>query len=328
MRFQRSDFIAVLAVVLVAGIDGLVGYYRAHPNIDVPAENRTRFVNAIAAVDGTRSMSDANFAAAKEIVARRIVPSIGIGDRLTCLAIGPHYGISNVVFGATFEEQPPQLSSQTARRIADALSRLRSHPKEASASEEFREAFPLVQPLFQQLPAAQSYWDNKLSNMKRPPEDGTAIRALIEGVQAGFDTDAGTPAERWIFLITDLLEQPPVGARAAARSANADALRGVKVVLIYPFESQHDYDSITNAWRAYFGDIEVKIYPFSKVRTQAYVLPPNPLSGFASYHIYTAWDYIRPLLGPELVAFSLLGIFLLSMKLVAARVAQRERATP
>src|SRR6202034_2616939 len=53
MRFQRSDFIAVLAVVLVAGIDGLVGYYRAHPNIDVPAENRTRFVNAIAAVGGT-----------------------------------------------------------------------------------------------------------------------------------------------------------------------------------------------------------------------------------------------------------------------------------
>ena len=327
MRFQRSDFIAVLAVILVAGIDGMYGYYRAHPTIDVLAENRTHFVNAIAAVDGTRSMSDANFAAAKEIVARRIVPSIGIGDRLTCFSIGPHYGISNMVFGATFEEQPPQLSSQTARRITDALSRVRSNPKDASASQEFREVYPLVQPLFQQVPAAQSNWDDKLANMKRPPKDGTAIRALIQGIQAGFGTDSAGPAERWVFVITDLLEQPPAGAHPAAHSADADALRDVKVVLIYPYESQHDYDRITNAWRAYFGDVDVKIYPFSKVRTQAYVLPPNPLSGFAHYQIHTAWDYIRPLMGPELVAFGLLGMLLVSMKVVAMRVAQQGRAT-
>jgi hypothetical protein len=305
MNFHRLYLIGFLVLLTLALIDSVYGYYRANAGLDIPPENRTRFVEVLVAVDGTRSMSDANFAAAKEIVARRLVPFIGIGDRLTCFSIGPRYGISNVVFGATFEEQPPQLPEVVSRRVVNSLSHLRSNPNNVTSAQGFRQALPLIQPLFKDVPTIHAFWNDKLAKMSRPRYDGTAIRALLEGIEAEFETGSKDQTDRWIVIVGDLVEEPPRGSRLAESAANADALQGVNVVLIYPHESERDYERIKASWKTYFGDIDVKVYPFSKIRTQQFILPPNPFFGLETYRVKTAWDYIRPCIGPELIGFGL-----------------------
>jgi hypothetical protein len=109
MKIQMWHVILIVAVVAMAAGDGVYGFYQAHQPLAIPAENRKTFVHAVVGSDSTRSMRNESVAAGKEIIDKRIIPSIGPGDRLVCLNIGPRYGLSNTVFGGTFEDQPPQI---------------------------------------------------------------------------------------------------------------------------------------------------------------------------------------------------------------------------
>ncbi len=300
-------YLLILIMALAAG-DGVYAYYQTHQPLVISAENRKNFVHAIAAVDGTRSMHSDAFATAKEIVWRRIIPSVGPGDRLLCLAIGPRYDLSSVVFGGSFEDQTPQLAEDRRGKALDVLSHAREKPDDPLTGEQLRDLARELVPVWPRVENVRKSWTGRLQQLQRPKYDGTSIRALLDGIQAEFEMPAQPQEERWVFLMTDLLDEPPAGVHSRPEAVNKATFSEMHVVLVYPHDSSRDWDSIKDYWRnRYFQGCEISILPFSKALDDAFLLPPGPFAGLQAADLRTAWDFLQPLLMPEILMVFAVG---------------------
>jgi len=308
MKIQIWHVILTVALFGAALLDGVYGLYRAHQPLAIPSENRKTFVHAIVASDSTRSMKNESVAAGKEIIEKRVIPSIGTGDRLVCLAIGPRYGLLNTAFGGAFEDQPPQLSEGRRSQSLEILARARERQDDTMANDELHDLARELMPLWPAVDKVRRSWSERLSHLQRPKADGTAIRALLEGVQAEFETPARAKEERWLIIVSDLVEEPPgSAAHLHLQPVNRAVFGQMRVVLVYPHDSERDWDAIKKYWREqYFENADVTITPFSTALADPYLIPPNPFSGLQSVDLRTTWDFIRPLLLPEITL--LLGL--------------------
>lgn len=293
-------YLAILIIAIAAG-DGVYVYYQGHQALAIATQNRATFVHAVVAVDATRSMHDDAVAAAKEIVATRIVPSIGPGDRLLCLAIGPGYGLSSSVFGDKFEDQVPQIPEDRRAGVLSALTHLRQKPNDPLAMEDVRDLARELLPLWPGVESARRAWIERLRKLQRPQRDGTSIRALFDGIQSEFEMPARAGEERWVYLVSDLLDQPPAGVYSPSRVAGQSALNEVHIVLVYPHDSNRDWGKVRAYWREYFQNGDISILPFAKAMDDPYLLPPNPVADLERVDPRTGWDYFRPLLFPQIL---------------------------
>jgi hypothetical protein len=249
-------------------------------------------------------MRNESVAAGKEIIDKRIIPSIGPGDRLICLNLGPRYGLSSTVFGGTFEDQPPRIPESRRAQVLETLARARDRQNDTTATDELRGLAEELMPLWPAVDKVRKSWSERLTHLQRPKADGTAIRALIDGVQAEFETAAGPGEERWLIIVSDLIdEEPATAAHSPVRPINRSVLGEMHVVLVYPHDSERDWNRIKSYWRdQYFQGGDVSVVPFSRALDDPYLIPPNPFSGLQTADLRSAWDFIRPLLLPEMAA--------------------------
>src|SRR5262249_605356 len=68
------------------------------------------------------------------------------------------------------------------------------------------------------------------------------------------------------------------------------SLTAVHIVLLYPHDSTHDWESIIDSWHSFFGDRGIDVYPFSVALNHDRLLPPNPLSGLTQYEVRGFWQ--------------------------------------
>ena len=308
MKLQVWHVVLIVALFALALSNGVYGLYRAHQPFTIPSENRKTFVHAIVASDSTRSMRNESVTAGKEIIETRVIPSIGPSDRLICLAIGPRYGLSNTVFGGAFEDQPPQLPEGRRAQSLGVLARARERQDDTMAADELHDLARDLRPLWPTVDKVRQSWSKRLSSLQRPKADGTAIRALLEGVQAEFETPARPKEERWLIIVSDLIEEPPASAaHRRIQPVDHGVFGQMHVVLVYPHDSERDWSSVKSYWRdQYFEDADVTVMPFSAALDNPYLIPPNPFSGLQSVDLRSTWDFIRPLVLPELTL--LLGL--------------------
>jgi hypothetical protein len=99
-----------------------------------------------------------------------------------------------------------------------------------------------------------------LGGMRRAP------RALLDGIRAEFESPPLAHEELWIYLLSDLLEDPPRGSRPVEEHKDDSSLAGAHIVLVYPHESeQANWSRVKAYWRGQFKGDEITIIPFSRV---------------------------------------------------------------
>jgi hypothetical protein len=169
------------------------------------------------------------------------------------------------------------------------------------AGEQVRDLARDLIPLWPSVERVHLSWSERLQSLQRPKRDGTWIVALLQGVQAEFSTPPRPHEERWVFIVSDLLEEPPAGVRGASTGGYTGALNETHVVLVYPHDSDRDWERIIQYWKSspYFQGSDITVLPFSEALDDPFLLAPNPVAGLQRVEVRSAWEFLRVLLLPE-----------------------------
>lgn len=296
-------FLTATAFAAVAWTGGslISAYSEAHQRVKVSVQNRDKFANVAVLLDDTRSMGLDNATYGRQIVRNGILPACGLGDKLSVYQLSPDAGLLNLVSGGTIDEQPPQFSDPERTEILQVLREARADAAPGRVNEKMYSLADQLKPQWRPLDAIHERWARAIAT-KAPPKDlGTNISSALEAIDAYFKGASDPNEEKYLFLISDLIEE-------AARRANgpplktAVELRGVRVTLIYPHDSKHDWNQVIGSWRKYFGERRVEIYPFSSALNRATLLRPNPTTGLEHCTRKDVWSSLSPLLSLERLA--------------------------
>lgn len=307
-----------LSLVLVAFVAALDAYARANPRIRIPDANRARFVNVAVLLDSTGSMSDLHLRLAKQITISRVVPAIGIGDKLSCYAVGPDFGISNLICGGTFEGQPPQYRPE---RRAEVLRIVASARGSVMPGRVRSPLYALVNELdgqADQLTETRQRWARQIEAAGRPKRRGTNLCDAIDALEAYFAASSDPYEDKILVIISDMVQDSAAcRTRTASRSGDAGVLSGVKIVLVYPHDSAHDWTAILSAWKRYFGDRPIDVVPFSVALNEEMLLAPGPLMGLEAYRVDSFRTHLRSHAGLGRWAVAVTFVAALALSLAA-----------
>jgi hypothetical protein len=273
--------LAVAAVVLYA-------YHLSDPRIVLPSAARERFANVVVLLDGTRSMSDINFNAAKHLVAETVIRSHGIGDRLVVYGLGPDFSLHNVISGGTYAEQPPQLDAAARTGALVVVRQARSGHVPGRVRAKLRGLIQQVQEKSPDVEHVRATWTSQVQAMKRPVGTGSNLTCAVESIGRYFQASHQADEERWLFIVSDLI-QDARSSRTCRLPDDSDLFAGVRIVLVYPHDSAHNWEQILHSWRQHFGDRVTDVRPFSAALNQEYLLPPNPLAGLERIVVRGFW---------------------------------------
>ena len=269
---------ATLILIVMVTMFG-VGYAeeRSQNSVKVDPTNRNKFSDVFVLLDGTHSMKEPAFSRAKEIVKDHIIPSIGINDRITCYALSGHFDddVSNV-FGKTYLEQPPQLKEFKAQEIVNLYKPERDLLKPTVVNDRAVHNFDELTPMQQEVKDKQKQWQDKVDSLQRPAIPGSDYGGALEGIRRQLSDKNRGQRETWLFIVGDLKNET-----TKSHTVYKDPVfENVRIVLVYPFDSDGDWDSIKKFWKSYFVNIEkFEERPFGVALREKFLIAPNPTVG-------------------------------------------------
>lgn len=290
MSNLTRTLVRLLLWAIVAALSGslLYAYHLSNPRIGIPSVNRERFANVAVLLDGTASMSDVNLAFGKRLVTESIIPNEGIGDRLATYSIGPEFSLHNLIAGATYREQPPQLTGDRRADVLEILRQARSTSTPGRVRSRLYRLIDELRPLQAELESTRAAWIAQIEAMKRPTAQGSNLACALDALDSYLQASSDPSEERWLFIVSDLIQDTALRGRCEA-ARTRPLFAGVRVVLIYPHDSRHDWPAIIDSWRTFLGDRELDVYPFSAALNRPHLLPPNPLAGLHKHVVKGFW---------------------------------------
>lgn len=337
MNFSAKLIILLMILIpLLVGVN-LFGYQKAdeqtRPRLTIHNDVRDKFAHVIVCLDPTRSISDAKFRDAKEIVKRRIIDMAGIGDRVVCYRIGPRFGTESYVFGKLFEDQPSQLLQEQAQTLLDIIRKSRAGNLKPDDTGAIRSSLDLIAKFQPGVEGIHKVWKEQVDELQRPTALGSDYLGALAGIKAEYeDNPTNRTEEKWLFIVGDLINdtsrvanvQRLVDPRAENRQqrrnntgrvatvqpvvADKQAFADVHIVLIYPFDSAVDETKIKTFWKNYFGENTFKFFSFAAVLREEFVLKPNPTTGLVNAQVGTFGESFRKYLFIDL---GILFVFLM-----------------
>jgi hypothetical protein len=310
MTFRRALTVAaLLGIPLVLGWTIAVfvlAYWRSHPPIDLPSENRARFADVGVLLDATGSMSDSQLEAALWIVVHGIVPAIGLEDRFVAYGISPRITLESVIAGRTRADQPDSGMPGARERIVRVLDGWRKTRGRGAADDELRGLLRDLAPHWARVADLRRGWTARLERLERPTRPGSEICAAIRIVLQDLAASADPHADLLLFVISDL-EQVSRTARHCTPLA-PDLGERVRITLIVPTDSDRNQDHIGTAWDRFFGDRVVERVSLSNAQRQETLLSPNPLAGLEHRLAPGFLESLVPLLRLEASVLGALGL--------------------
>ena len=287
MRLSVVAPIAVAVVFVVAVILGLYAYFRSHPEVEIPAENRHAFARVAILMDGTCSVGEDNFATIQEIVQRKIIPSLGVNDLAVAYDVHPTFTLrQNAVFGLRADAMPQDPESRRAA-ILEILERNRASKV---PDEDLYDLIRALSPRWRRVDEVRAAWARQVQARPLASCLGSDLCSPLRDL--GKFLRRGDPdAERWLFVLSDLNNE------TQARVCRPDEpFPDARVVLVYPFDSESpEWEKIESFWKGFFGDRELERLPFSSALVDDPLLPANPTAGLERYEgLKTTWEYLHP----------------------------------
>lgn len=304
-RFSKRRLVVIGIIVFFAmGVAlTLYAFYRSHPPVAISKENRGRFARVAILMDGTRSVDadgTGNFVLIKQIVEKKILPSLGVHDVVVGYDVHPDFSNpQNAVIGL-WEDQPPQDSEIPRREILDILHRNR---KSKVHDEDLYDLIRALAPHWQSVEKVRSTWAQRVQAREQPKEKenrrGSDLCSPLREI-ATFLRRGDPAAERWLFVMSDFRNEVLTENQRLTCHAK-EPFPEANILLIYPLDSDHPgWQALEGFWQSFFGDQELGMASLSAL-ADGVLLPPNPVAGLERYEIKTAWGYARPLLLPVLV---------------------------
>jgi hypothetical protein len=330
MHWRPHHLVIVLLIFFVGLFLALYGVSFAQQNslisVEVPSGNRDKFSDVIVLLDGTRSMSEGAFADAKEIVKRRIIKAIGTGDVVTCYTIGQNFSDRNNVFGKTHEEQPPQLAEAAAQKVLGLY-----EPGDVPGSQKVCGAdrcdiIEELKPNESKVQEVQNRWAGQVDALARPEIDGSDYVGALEGIkrQLANIRPGQTDRDVWVFIVGDLIN---ASTHPHPKETDGEAFKNVNhIVLIYPFNSNRDWERTRDFWKRYFGDVKFEEYTFATALREEYVIKPNPTFGLKKHPSGDFWQSLRPFLYADAALLFILILLIAVSFMLQRRSARRAAA--
>jgi hypothetical protein len=286
-RIRAISLSAGAAGAALAAVAILYAYHLSNPRIEIPHANRKRFANVAVVLDETNSMSAENVRSAKWLVTHSIIPNVGLSDRLLVLEVSREVSLRNIILGSTLQEQQFQFDGDRRGEILKTLDQARSPSSPGRVREQMYRLIQELRPLRSGVQQVHDQWTRKIETVGRPTDPGSNIRCALEALGVYLGVGQTADEERWLFVISDMRHEGNLRRSCASPEAS---LWGVHIVVLYPHDSTHDWESIINSWRSFFGDRQIDVYPFSVALNHDRLLPPNPLSGLTRYEVRGFWQ--------------------------------------
>lgn len=293
MSYVAKSLVKAAATVLalLSLLSVLYAYHLANPRIQIPKDNRDKFANVAVLLDGTPSINDVHWSYGKQLVVQAIVPNQGIGDRLVVYSIGPEFSLHNIVSGATFGEQPPQFDAPYRADVLDVLRAARSTNAPGRVRAKLYDMIRELEPLSDRMDSVRARWSSQISAVRRPMGRGTNLTCALEALDRYFKASVDPTEERRLYVVSDLIHD--VRQTRCSVTTGDELLSGVRVVLVYPHDSAHDWTAITDSWRRFFGNRDIEVVPLSAALNRSFLLPPNPLAGLERRKVLTFWQNLK-----------------------------------
>ena len=293
MRNSRNRMIVVVVLVVLGavawtGLNFLRAYGASHPDVVIPNENRQRFVHACVLIDPSGSVKAENLEAAKQIVANGIIPACGLEDTLVVYTVGPGFTIANTIFGRTQDEQPFLPSAGDREHVFSVVNRNRESSQHGVVDEDMYDLLRYLEPHWQRLETVRAQWRERLAQVQRPRVDGSEICAALKSIEQDFRSQQDRDADKVLFVFSDFLQD----ARnvQSCEPVAGDGFDDVRVVLVYPYDSDQNWQKVQSDWSTFFGDQEPEMLPLSDAQRRRLLLKPNPLSGLERIQPESFWD--------------------------------------
>jgi hypothetical protein len=312
----------VVLFVVAALVGGVIWAWGAsHPSLMLPDHTRRFCADIVVGLDLTHSMPQADQEMAKRIVSERLIPAVGPCDLLKVIEIGPAFNDANAIAGGRYEDQMPEIPEPAATKLHQLLRGSTEAPP-GIISEQIRDIARQVQSLWPVVTERRSTWKQQISAARAQTDPGSRFSRFFEGSFAQFGVVDETGARKgyvnYVVVIGDLREEDGRG-RPIVPMTPQQVPPNLKVLLVYPHESAHDWNSILNHWRDYLKGTDLTILTFGNADLQKTLLDPNPLAGLQSLDCRGLYDYLKSILPFELAVIVGAALTLLSGRLLLAR---------
>jgi hypothetical protein len=327
-----GTIILILALIVI-GFISIYGYGVAEEKsrtvVQVPPTNRDTFSDVFVLLDGTGTMSKSAFRDAKAIVKGRIIEPLGVNDIASCYMLAGRFDDDqSIVFGKTHEEQPPALNDLDAREILSLYKAGGDPGQPKPCSENGCKLIEDLKSKQQKVEAVRTQWFGQVDELTRPEIDGSDYVGALEGIKrqlGGSGTDdspkQGKVRDTWLFIVGDLIHE---SKKAHPDYSDNAAFKQVDhIVLIYPFNSDRNWEPVEKFWGNYFGDIKTERRTFAQALRDGYLIKPNPTLDLKLHRPQPFSDNFRPYLVADLIVLLITALYFvasfISQKLSARR---------
>lgn len=305
----RRVLISVGALIAIGMVSMFgCGYTEEHSrsSVQAPAENRRKFSDVFVLLDRSPSMRDWALTDAKQIVRDQIIPSIGVNDRIVGYTLGAQYNDNeNVLFGKTNHDQPGKLADAEARQALSLYTQEAQPARPREFSDEELSFFAELRSTRQGVEAKQKEWQAQLDSLKPAGIPGSNYHGALDGIKQQLKKNT-QQRDTWLFIVGDLIN---ASTTLHPDPEDVKAFKDVKIVLVYPFESQRDWEAIKQFWKGYFGD-NFEERTFGTALREQFLLPPNPTFGVEIKTGEKALTLMRPFLIADVVIILIcMGLF-------------------
>ena len=296
MEWNEQRVLICFATLILIGMVTMFGLgyaeERSRHSVKVDPTNRHKFSDVFVLLDGTRSMEDTAFSDAKEIVKDHIIPSVGINDRITCYALSGRFNHNvSSVFGKTHQEQPPQLNEFEAEEIVELYQPGRDLRQPTVRDDDTVSFFEKLTSKQQEVKAKHQQWQSKVDLLQRPTIPGSDYGGALEGIRRQLSDKNNRQRETWLFIVGDLKNEE---TKSHPVYEGDPVFENVRIVLVYPFDSVDDWNSIKKFWKSYFGEIEFEERPFGVALREKSLIAPNATVGLEIQRGEKFWTVMRP----------------------------------
>jgi len=220
-------------------------------------------------IDPTRSMRENRLPEALEIIRDNVLPWLGPGDEVFCFYVGPDFSDSrNRVWRAQLPPVPE-----------NAPSVLRARPRNAQESRRRQDLIGELTRLWEDSDTLKQEWTAKLTGVRPPREPHTDYLSALDYVAKLIQ---GSVVENTVLIIVgDLIQEPPPTPAAVQSSGTPNGFEGVGVRLVYPHDSDRDWDAVLGFWHQYFvdrGAAESVTRTFGEFPSRRPLIARNPLA--------------------------------------------------
>jgi len=288
--------VILIGFIVWTAVNLLKADLNAHPNVTFTAPERDKYSDVYVVIDRTGSILEADFNLQKEVIAERIVPSLGLGDSWTVYRIDAIFTNENVICDSNRSESK---SLDMPRGLADPKMIPVGGPIHGATDREIQLINSLYL-LWDNLDHARDSCKAVVTNLQRPPKAParTEICSVLDHLQRMIQGRENPDArEAWLFIFSDF------GQNANGRySCGGYDFRGVHVLLMYP-ENPESKANLLQA-KGYFHNAKVQDLPLLAA-TRTSQLRPGPFSGVPRMKklIPSQKESLLPLLHIELWVF-------------------------